>query len=268
MAATITDLGNSTAIGGSNPVFLTSAAISASAGDWLLAVLAVSNDGTAGASVGPSFSLSGGGGAATITTRADIVFDPGAAGAGAELVLVTFEVTSAITSGNLQVDFTATPTEGSCQVYKIAPGSGETVSFVATDGTGSTGNATSYTAPTVSVTNGDIIFGCASIETDDAITGDSDTTNGNWSSILTRLDDNGADASTISSCSQHKTVNATGNQSWACSTSTGRDSARTYIILRSAVSGIEATLSKTLGAVTSSANATVDVDATFSKTLG
>jgi hypothetical protein len=238
MAATITDSGNSTALGGSNPVFITSAAQSGAVGDWFLAWIACSNDGSGGASVGPTLSLSGGGGgaAATFTKRVDIVYDPGAAGAGAELIGYTIEVTGTITTGNFQLDMTSTPTEASCELYKIVPGAGEAVSFIAADTTGSTGNASTYSAATVSVTNGDMIFAAASIETDDAITGDTDTTNGSWSTILSRLDDNGADAATMVCSSQYKTVTATGNQDWACTSSTARDSARTYIVLRSAAS--------------------------------
>jgi len=128
--------------------------------------------------------------------------------------------------------------EKAVQVYKVVPGASEVVSFIACDGTGSTGAVSPYTAPTVSVASGDMIWGAAALETDDAVTGDGDTTNGSWSAIITRLADNGADASAMSCSSQYKTVTATGNQSWECTTATGRDSARTYLVLRSAVPGV------------------------------
>lgn len=270
MAATITDFDSDVALGGSSPANVLGNTFSLAVGEWLLLCIAASNDGSGGASPFDNVTLSGGGGsaAATITTRANVVYDPGSAGAGANVILVTVECTGTITNGNLFANWNATPTEASCQAYKYAPGAGEAISFVAADGTGSTGNATTHSAPTVSVESGDTITGVAAIETDDTVSGDTDTTNGNWSSILSRLDDNGADASTMVCSSQYKTVNATGNQSWACTTSSGRDSARTYIVLRSATAGITGTLAKTLGTATLSANATVDVDATLSKTLG
>lgn len=270
MAATITDFANSTSLGGSSPASLP--VYSASAGEWLLILIAASNDGSGGATSYSSVSVSSaGGGTVSITDRANILYDPGAAGAGANLIIVTVEILTTVTSGQLQVNWVggAAPTEGSAQIYKYAPGAGEAISFVAVDTTGSTGNASTYSAPTVSVTNGDTITGAAAIETDDAITGDTDTTNGNWSSILSRLDDNGADASTMVCSSQWKTVNATGNQSWACTSSTARDSARTYIVLRSASTGVSADLSKTLGTLTLSGAYSVDTNTgDLTKTLG
>lgn len=262
MAATITDLAN-----GANTGITSGATVTASVGDWLVCICAASNDGSGGASPF-SANASDNGGLNTFTRRLDVTYDPGAAGAGASLAVWTAPITSALTNDTVNITLTASITEGAIQVYRVRPGAGETVSFISADTTGSTGNASTYSAATVSVTNGDIIFGCAAIETDDAITGDTDTTNGSWSSVITRLHDNGADASTMSCVSQHKTVNATGNQSWAATSSTARDSARSYIILRSEVTGPTATLSKTLDTLTPSANATVDLGATLSKTLG
>jgi hypothetical protein len=263
MAATITDLANATVETG-----LTGSTVTAAIGDFLVVIVAVSNDAGTGQSPlatctwnNPNTSVA--------TKRVDITYDPGAAGAGATLGIYTIPVTDTLTNNAVQISFTASVTECGIQVYKVSPGAGESVSYVSADTTGLTGNTATYDAPTVSVTSGDIIFGCASIETDDAITGDSDTTMGSWSSIISRLDDNGADASTMVCSSQYKTVTGTGNQSWACTSSTARDSARTYIIIRSAVSGVDLSLSKTLAALTASSAYTVDTNtASLAKTLG
>lgn len=213
----------------SNTTVVTNSAVTADVGDWLVVVAASSNDGASGAASMTTVVDSDG--VNTYTQRALINYDPGAAGAGATLGFYTCQVTSALSGDTITVNHSGNTDQKAVQVYRVIPAPGTTISFLSADTTGSTGNASSYTAATVSVTNGDVIFGAAAIETDDAVTGDTDTTNGSWSPIITRLADGGADAATMSSCSQFKTVSATGDQNWACSTSTARDSARTYLIL-------------------------------------
>lgn len=235
MAATISFVGeNNIPAAGSMTLSLGTVAI----GEWYVLEFAASNDGASGASAFTAFAKDVGTGNGTFTTRANINYDPGAAGAGANLCKGTVEIT---TAGTLSVSVSYSPdvTEGCLAAWKVAPGAGETISFIAADTTGSTGNATTHSAPTVSVTSGDMIWGAAAIETDDAITGDSDTTNGSWSTLETTLDDNGADAASMTLAVQYKTVTATGNQDWACTTATGRDSARTYIVMRSEVVAIK-----------------------------
>lgn len=230
MAATVSDLANGTSIT-SNTTVVTGSTVTANVGDFLVVIAASSNDGTNGAASMTTVVDSDG--VNVYTQQALINYDPGAAGAGATLGIYTCKVAQALSSDTITVNHSVNTTEKAVQVYKVVPGGNEEVVFVAADTTGSTGNASTYSAAQVSVLNGDIIFGAAAIETDDAVTGDSDSTNGSWSSIITRLADNGADASTMSSCSQYKAVTATGNQDWACTTVTARDSARTYLVIRS-----------------------------------
>lgn len=233
MAATITDAGNATSI--TSDQILQTGNISVNSGDWLVYIIAGSNDAGSGSSPfsSPAAQINGSPVVAG-TDRAAITYDPGAAGAGASLVIGTISITDTRTQP-VPVLFGVNCSQKAIQVYKVSPGAGETISFIVADTTGSTGNATTHSAATVSVTSGDIIFGAASIETDDTITGDTDTDSGSWSSILTRLADGGADASTMSCSSQYKTVTATANQAWACTTVSGRDSARSYLVLRSEV---------------------------------
>jgi len=265
MAATISDLANG--LGSATGTALaTGATVTAAVGDWLVVVVAASNDGTLGAASITTVVDSGG--VNTYNQRALINYDPGAAGAGATLGIYTCAVTSALSNATITVNQSGNTDDKAVQVYKVVPGAGETISLIAVDTSGLTGNATEYTANTVSVTSGDIIFGAAAIETDDAVTGDTDTTNGNWSSVLTRLDDNGADAATMSCVSQYKTATGTGNQTWSCTTVTGRDSARTYIIISSAVASRIADLGQTLGSATSSSGAANAIAGAVSQTLG
>lgn len=231
MALTITDAGNGTSTSSGASVS-TGSTVTAAIGDWLVAIVAADNAGTNG---DPSLSSVSDSQGNTWTQRALINNDPGAANAGATLGIFTAPVTNALSSDTVTANFSPNTTCKAIQVYRVQPGSGEAVQFVAADATGTTGNNTTHSAGTVSVTNGDTIFGAAAIEARDAITGDSDTTNGSWSSILSRLADTGATATSMTCSSQYKTVSSTGNQSWACTTGANRDSARSYLILRPVV---------------------------------
>jgi hypothetical protein len=62
---------------------------------------------------------------------------------------------------------------------------------------------------------GQIVMGMAAIETNAAITGDADTTNGAWSTISTVLSDSGVDATSMTLSAQRKIVTAAGGQSLA-----------------------------------------------------
>lgn len=265
MAATVSDIANGVSIT-DDTACATGATVTAAIGNWLIVIAASANAGTNGAASQSGVTDSDG--VNVYTQQALINYDPGATSAGATLGIYTCPVTSTLALDTITVNHSVNTPEKAVQVYLVVPGVGETISLISVDTTGNASNTVSHTAAQVSVTDGDIIFGGAAIETDDTVTGDTDTSNGSWSSILTRLADNGADAATMSCASQYKTVTATGNQIWTCTTATGRDSARTYLVIRSAVAANEATLAKTLGAVTSSGNATVDIGATAAKTLG
>lgn len=242
MALTITDEGNGTSTSSSATV-VTGATIDASLGDWLAAIIAADNAGASGVSSISSVTDSAGN---TWTQRAVINRTAGGvANDGTTLGIFTAAVSSALTGGTVTANFSPNTTSKAIQVYRIQPGVSESVQFVASDTTGSTGSALSHSAPTVSVTNGDTIFGCAALETSTAITGDSDTTNGNWSGVITRLANTGTNLTSTTCASQYKTVSATGNQDWACTTAGFEDSARSYLILRAVLSGILGTASIT-----------------------
>ena len=265
MAATITLLESKTGSGG-NEVIL-NPNHDCAAGDLFLVEIAASNDGSGGASCFSSVTGNGWNSFPGATIRAQILYDPGSAGAGAELIKVTIEPTVSDSTVGLFVNFSPAVSQAAVHFIRFRPGTGETASFVSADETGETGNTTTYSAPTASVTSGDTIFASAAIETDDAITGDSDTTNGDWSSIDTVLNDGGADNSCMTLSMQYKTVTATGDQDWACTSATGRDSARTYIILRSEASGATGTSAQTLPKITQSASGTETFTGAAAQTL-
>lgn len=232
MAGTISDLANAVDIVNDTAI-TTGGTVTAAVGDMLVVIVAAANAGTAGAASLTTVVDSDG--VNTYTQRALINYNPGAASAGATLGIYTCVVTSTLSADTITANFSVNTPEKSIQVYKIAPGASEVCTFIAADTVGVTGNLSAYTANTVSVASGDIIFGAAAIETDDTITGDTDTDSGSWSSIISRLADNGADASTMVCSSQYKTTTATANQTWHATSTTARDAAISYLVVRSAV---------------------------------
>ena len=251
MALTITAIGSaSDTANGTSLVITTTAAVPA--GAMILVFAACANTGTAGASVltGVVDSDSN-----TYTERSIVNYTPGgAAGDGATLGIYTAVPASELASGDTITINHSTSNTRSAVAYKAVPGAGETVEFGSVDGAGSTGNTNSYSAPTVSVTSGHTIFGAASIETDDTITGDTDTDNGSWTGAQTALADAGPDTTAQTIYAEHKTATGTGNQSWACTTTTARDSARNYIIIYPQESGGTEYTQDVAGTLTSAGN--------------
>lgn len=228
---TITSLDSATSVT-STATLATGANITASVGDMLVAVVAADNNGTSGANSLTSVQDSS---SNTWTQQALILYDPGAAAAGATLGVYTAPVTSAPTGGTFTANFSPNTTAKALRVYRVQSSTGgvQVINAYTLSDAGSTGTTTTHSAPTVSVTDGDTIFGFGAIESNTTMTADSDTTNGTWSASGTRTLASGAgDATSMAAMHQFKTVNATGNQDWAQTTAGSEDSARSYLVLR------------------------------------
>ena len=240
MALAITEAGYG-ASAASGASVSTGPGIDADAGDWLLAIVAADNAGAGGAASIAGVADSQGNG---WTRRALINRDPGNANAGITLGVYTGVVTNALANGTVTASFSPNTTAKVIHVYRVEPGSGEAVQFVAADAAGSAGNTTAHAAAAVTVANGDTIFGIAALESDDLVTGDGDATNGSWSPLATYVTNvGGGNDGNARAASQYKTVTATGSQSWACVTGVNRDSARSFLVLRAVQTGASATAS-------------------------
>jgi hypothetical protein len=232
MAASVTSGGQATStVAGAT--LTSSANLTAAIGDYVVVLVAASNDGSGGAA-SISATMTDSDGVNVYTRRALINHDPGAAGGGATLAIFTAPVTDALTSAQVTANFSPDTDQRAMQVYSVTPGASEVISFRTVDTTGETGSVTTHSAATVACIAGDIIFCGAAIEANDAITGDADTTNGSWNSV-TRLADGGTDATAMTCHASYKIVTGAGDQSWAATTANARDSARTYLILNSVV---------------------------------
>ena len=247
--ATVTSLASGTSTVNDTTV-TTGATVSVSVNDWLVVIIATPNSGAGGAA--PTYTVEDSDGLNTYTERRTINRDPGAAGDGTTLGIFTCQVTDAVTSGTITVTLSDAAGSKTVQVYRVRPATNEVLSHVATS-TGSTGNASTFSAPAVSVTNGNIIFGCASLEDNGAASGDSDTTNGSWSAVVNRIADNGSDSNSTTCVSQYKTVTATGSQTWNGSTSDGtaKQYAASYIVI-----GVDKVLTAGAGSYTISGTST------------
>lgn len=233
MALTITSVGNATSIT-STTTLASGATVTANVGDVLLICIAADNPVAGGGARTITIADNAAGSTNVYTQRGSTgIATSGTALDGAAQYFFECPVTTALSGNVVTLTFNNAITLKAMEIYRLEPSSGKSVVFqavgTAVNSTPDTG-LTSHTANTVSVTNGHTIFGMAAIETDDTITGDSDTTDGSWSAVSTRLADNGADPSTISCVTQYKTVSATGNQTWTATTVTARDSSSNYII--------------------------------------
>lgn len=227
---TISDLGNAGSTS-STATLVTGSTITAASGDMLVALVAADNNGASGVASLTSVQDSQ---SNTWTQRALINYTPGSSAAdGATLGIFTATVSNALSSGTVTANFSPNTTSKAMEVYLASPSAGCSVAVIDADSTGNTGSSTVPFANTVSVTSGDTIFATAAIEDrGGTVTADSDTTNGNWSTIINRLGDTGSAGTSQFSSSQYKTVNATGNQTWNISVPSSRDWAASYLILR------------------------------------
>lgn len=259
MAFTVSDLPTQILTGSvGNPVIT----VTASVGDLLVVEVAANNAGTNGAAATTVITDAVGN---TYTQRAQINRDPGAANEGATLTLFTGVITNAITGQNLTCTFTnGQPTRAVLGGYKFVPGAGETASYISTDTTGTSGSGTASSIVTTSITSGDTVVGAIALESDAAITGDSDTSNGSWSTIYGNTTGSGNAGMQLRS--QYKTVSATATQTYNNSWTGANDYASTYVVVRSAASGVSGSASQSLS-IAQDATSTVAVAATSSSAL-
>jgi hypothetical protein len=171
--------------------------LTVAAGDLIVVVVGADNNGSSGArsissittAVGNVFPWTR---TATTTVENWIInalSDPGAAAAGATLTIATSIATASMsTTDQITVNFSPATTAKAAHAYKVSGlTSGKVWDFSfganAASNAAATANPTQTTAASVAV--GDITFGGVGAESSGAVTGDSDTTNGSWSSAVT-----------------------------------------------------------------------------------
>lgn len=196
----------------------------------------------------------------TWTRRTSPLYDPGAASAGvAGAIFVSNQNGGTLQTGTtITVTFDANCTAKAWTLMEVTAGAGLRATYQA-QGVG-TGSATaSPTVTTASLTNGDMVIGmvCNEYGTAQTPTGDSDTSNGSWSTMQTAEVGTTAAGQTI--ITQRKVVTATATQTYNPTLGTSSDCIAAWISLRELPIESIGTLSVTLGAATLSGAGKVDV---------
>lgn len=227
MALTISQVGSNNSATSTATLAVT--AVTAAVGDWLVVMVAADNAGTNGAASLSSVTDSAG----NSYTMTSSTYDPGAASAGATFGLFHARTTATLTGGTVTANFSPNTTAKAMVIYKVVPGANEVVAFDRV-GAGYTGTTKSITA--TAVTNGYTIFAGMAVETNAAVTADTDTTNGSWASQYTAVGNTGTSTTSQRVCGQYKTVTATGDQTF--NTATSGDGAVNWLTLYPAPAGL------------------------------
>lgn len=94
---------------------------------------------------------------------------------------------------------------------------------VAAPTTGAGSSTTQAVAAITPNATGQLVIGSMAIETNTAVTGDADTTNGAWGAVTTVLSNSGSDLTSMSLSVQAKIVTAAGAQNWATTTAVAKN---------------------------------------------
>lgn len=211
MALTGTDRGSGSTNTGSQSTLVVTPASNLAAGSLAVLCVAYDNSGTLGADPFASISDNSGAGN-TWTSRQAPLNDPGAANAGHVLRIFTCRLKAALTtSQSITVDFGGVTTVArSWTLMEVTGAAG--MGAIYQTGANGTGSSTTPSITSGSITNGDMIIAAMGAEGNAAITGDSDVSNGSWSTQQTSGVGTTNAASEISS--QRKVVTGNGAQTY------------------------------------------------------
>jgi len=238
MSLTFTDIGT----GGSTASASTygyagTSGITAAVGDMVVLGVAADNSGTSGVSSTSATITDAAGNTwirqSVVNNTAGVVND------GTTLSIFTSLITNALSAATVTLNFSPNTPSKIVAGLRIQPGSGETI-IVESVGPGVTGNNTTFSTGNVAVTNGHTIIGFAAVESRGAFTGDSDTTNGSWSTMQSGTASTGTGSTSQDIATQHKTVTADGNQSWDPTMGSAQDFALNYLIVYGVSLGVGA----------------------------
>jgi len=176
----------------------------------------------------------------TWTRRVSALNDPNIANNGVEAGVFTTDMAAGtLTTGStITVTTSTAATAKAAVLWEVVPDASNTLSYVS----GGAGPALLAgilpTVTTGSITSGDIVLAGAHLEYGlSSITGDSDTTNGSWST-LQGIRSGNAGAGGVYAASQYKVTTGTGTQTYdIAAVSNGADNISTWISLAQAAAG-------------------------------
>lgn len=240
MALTGTDRGGSATNTGGQSTLVVTPASNFAARSWACLIVAYDNSGASGADPYSSITDSVGN---TWTPRRNQRISPGnAANDGQCLRAFTSDMSVAklTTSDTITVSFGGTTTVArSWALHEILPGANGQVAYVT--GAEETATTATPTITTSSITSGDLVIGAVGREGNEAPTGDSDTSNGSWSSVLGgRVGTTTAGSQCVT---QRKVVTGTGTQTYNPTFGgTSRDGCEMWVQFRETASSFPACL--------------------------
>lgn len=245
------------------------ASVTASVGDILFVVCACDNSSSAGDIATGDVT----GGSNTYTLRA-VNESNGSNNSGASVGLFTCTVTSAMSATTVSFLPSAGTAAKNFRVYRFTGGSTiERGTYVAHNGDGTGTGTDTIVHPDPQVN--DLVFGVVGVESEGiGATGDSDTTNGSWSTITVDGTTGSGGASNMSVLAQYKICTGTGSQSWTA-TWTNADWRNLIVAFlgfethdADATRPVTATLTTALGATTKPVDAARSTTVTLAAALG
>lgn len=235
MALTATAAGSGAATGAAATLAFDCGATFA-VGDTIVVVVSCDNAGTSGAASIAGVTDAVGN---VYIRRASRNNDTGNASNGntLEVYVALCEVALGSTD-DITVSFSPNTAGRTAVVWKLTAASGSYARFVEENGSVAAATANASVSPTNNPTNGDCIIGAHSYESNAAVTGDSDTTNGSWSSAHQTVADTGIASGSMRCFSQAKVVNATGAQTWNVTHASGDRSISILTFRETTLNGI------------------------------
>lgn len=184
-------------------------------GDVLMVAMAYDNSGGSGADPLTNFAVATAAGALSLASTQTGLNDPGAASAGVAARCNTYYVTQAIASStNISLSWTGTVVVRAIALAQVTCAAGFSVGYRTDSGTGTNTVASATPALTTpSVTTAELVLCWVACEWGASLTGDADSTNGNWGSIIT-TSAGAASAAGIGVGIQGKTVTGTATQAF------------------------------------------------------
>lgn len=206
MGITVTQAASATSITSNTSLSITG--VTAAVGDWLVVAVVADNAGTGGAATLTGVSD----GSNTYTERTFINNDPGTANAGLTLGIYTAPITSALSGATLTVSFSGNTECKVAQVFKLTPGSGQTLTLTQSGTAQMSESATTWSSSIPTMQTDDLVICVLAIEREGVIFGgDNDTTRGTWAEWKVEA---GGGLSGQVCYSQRKIVTGDGTQSW------------------------------------------------------
>ena len=231
-------------------------------GDMVVIAIASDNAGSSGSAA--CITTASGTGFGSFTKRNNVVYDNGAAAAGAEIAYFwAICSTDRASTDTVTINFSPNTTSKCCLVWNVHSTDAAQYPHTAigngsVSGAGATTGTPTLTSGATNVGVGAVTFGAISAETNATVTLDGDTTNGSWSAQLTQVANTGTVATSMRAAGQYKIQTTTDSQQTYNPTLTSCDNIMAILVVGIGTTPTPATIVATVtqDAVTAKAGQT------------